>query len=147
MSNLKHLSPRKARTQRAAATAKAARAPLVAPASLMRAGTILLLIAAMAALAGCGNGQRRQVQTFDGQTFRANAKSAGDDRQYFVASVRDPGKSIDGAIQAAEYQAVKHCIHLYGTSDIDWEVGPDTPKDQLLITSDSLTLSGRCKDL
>ena len=54
---------------------------------------------------------------------------------------------IDGAIQAAEYQAVKHCIHLYGTSDIDWEVGPDTPKDQLSITSDSLTLSGRCKDL
>lgn len=147
MSNLNHLAPRQAGMDRAATKTEALRAPSVASGALLRGGTILLLIAAMAVLAGCGASQRRQVQTFDGQTFRGSAKASGEDRQYFVASVRDPRKSIDGAIQAAEYQAVKHCINLYGTSDIDWEIGPETPKDQLSITGNSLTLTGRCKDI
>ncbi|WP_245216251.1 hypothetical protein [Sagittula salina] len=120
--------------------------PRLTTADFAKMGLLLVLVAM---LAGCGLGKgvrREQAQTFDGQTFRGTAKPVGDDRTQFVASVSQPGKSIDGAIKAAAYQGTKYCIRTYGTSDIDWSVGPDTPKDQLTITSDALMLTGQCRD-
>ncbi|WP_425070420.1 hypothetical protein [Sagittula sp. S175] len=138
---------RKTPTARRDALVKQRELPQITSADLLK---LVLILAVAASLAGCGRlgkGAREQVQTFDGQVFRGSAKALDDGPAHFVASVREPAKSIDGAVQAATYQATKYCIETYGTSDIDWEVGPDTPKDQLAVTSESLSLTGRCRDL
>lgn len=111
-------------------------------------GLVLILAAALVGCGKLGSGERRQAQTFDGQTFSASAKNVDKaDRAAFVTTVRQPEKSLTGAVEAASYQAVKYCITTFGTSDIDWQVGPDTPAAQLPISDGSLTLAGRCRDL
>ncbi len=105
----------------------------------------------LAALAGCGQmGQglaRQQQTTFDGQVFRGSATADREDRRRFVATVRDPSKSLEGAIEAAAYQGTRYCIQWYGTSDIDWEIGPDTPPEQFSAGAPTLSLTGRCRDI
>lgn len=139
------------RTTRRDAQARVARAPLgLTAADLLK---LVLLLALAAALSGCGmigkmgKGVRQQAVTFEGVAFRGDAKPMGDKGGAdFTATVRQPARSIDGAVQAAQYQGTKYCIENFGTSDIDWTVGPDTPKDQLAISNDTLSLSGRCRD-
>ncbi|CUH80297.1 hypothetical protein [Tropicibacter naphthalenivorans] len=113
----------------------------------------MLRIAIMVALAlsvtGCSKiGIKRAPGVlFDGQKFRASAKSTTrSDRQHFVASVKGVSKSFDGAVEAAEYQGTRHCLKYYGTSDIDWDVGPDTPREALVVDNDTLTFLGMCRD-
>ncbi|MBV2360567.1 hypothetical protein KUH32_12335 [Thalassococcus sp. CAU 1522] len=112
---------------------------------------LVLLVALVASLAGCerlglgnGFGIGRDRQAFDGQNYRGTARSERGDRKSFTASVRPVSASLEGAIQAAEYEGVKHCIKFYGTSEIAWAVGPDTPREQLPIEGDTLTFSGVC---
>ncbi len=99
-------------------------------------------------LAGCDKlGFGRDAPTFDGQYFRGSAKVTDrKDRQQFTATVRQVSKSLDGAVAAAEHEGVKHCIRYFGTSEIDWEVGPDTPREALPVSNDTLTFRGRCID-
>jgi hypothetical protein len=110
-----------------------------------------LLLCLLAALAGCGQqGQgigRQQQTTFDGQVFRGNATADRDDRQRFVATVRTPSKSLEGAIEAAAHQGTRYCIETFGTSDIDWEIGPDTPPEEFSAEAPTLSLTGRCRDI
>ncbi len=126
--------------------------PRITPADMVRAG---LLVTLLLALMGCGRlgiggggGWRSQAQnTFDGHYFRGSARTNGDDRQAFVSTVSSPEKSVKGAIEAAAYYATKHCIETYGTSDIDWDVGPDRAPEDFGAVSGSLSLSGRCRDV
>lgn len=117
---------------------------------ILRTGVMLALVVGMAAsLSGCGrlNGLRQNKGlTFDGQTFNASAKGTRGDVALFTSTVRQPQKSLDGAIEAATYQGVKYCINTFGTSDIRWSVGPDTPREQLVVAGDTLSLTGRCND-
>jgi hypothetical protein len=112
----------------------------------MRKMVVLLCLGL--AVAGCGDRFKigKRGDTFDGQVFRGAAKSDRKDLQSFVATVRPVSASFDGAVQAAVHQGVKHCIEYYGTSDIDWTVGPDTPREALVIDNDSLTFTGTCRD-
>ncbi len=100
------------------------------------------------AVAGCSklNLNSSKGQTFDGQSFKAKAKAERSDRQHFVASVKPVSNSLDGAIEAAEHQGIRHCIEYFGTSDIDWEVGPNTDPAALVVEDDTLTFMGTCRD-
>lgn len=112
---------------------------------------IAVLGLAMTSVSGCsrlGIGKiKRDVTTFDGQRFRGAARATtGKEPIHFVSTVRGASKSLDGARAAAEHQGIKHCIKHYGTSDIDWEVGPDTPPQALGLENDTVTFMGTCRD-
>lgn len=90
---------------------------------------------------------RENVPLFDGVEFRGAAKSdARTDPRVFVATARPVSASFEGAVQAAAYEGTKHCLKFYGTSDIVWEVGPDTPRDSLAIRDDTVSFRGACVD-
>ncbi|WP_136441446.1 hypothetical protein [Pacificoceanicola onchidii] len=113
---------------------------------------VVLLSALALSAAGCssindrfGFGQNPEV--FDGQRYRTAAKSERGNRASFVATARPVSASLDGAIEAARYESIQHCIRYFGTSDIDWASGPDTPREALQIEDDTLTFVGTCLDI
>lgn len=118
---------------------------------MLRIAIIAVLAVSVAGVSGCaklGIGKNRSEITFDGHAFRGHAKGdRGKEPVHFVATVRGVSKSMDGAVQAAEYQGIRHCLAHYGTSSIDWDVGPDTPRDALVTENDTLTFMGTCRDL
>jgi len=69
-----------------------------------------------------------------------------EDRHAFVATVRNPEKSVKGALEAAGHQGVRFCIETYGTSDIDWEVAPTSDPADFEGVTGELSLRGRCRD-
>ena len=97
---------------------------------------------AVALLAGCNSRQDRFA--FDGKYFRANVSKVDRQRDVFTVTVRNVSQSLDGAREAGRYEATKYCIKNYGSSDIEWVVGPDTPPQNLRIVDDSLTFQGAC---
>lgn len=111
-------------------------------------GRFALLAMMMLAMAGCSkielNMSKKPV--FDGQQYRGKVKADRSDRQHFVSTVRPVSKSFDGAILAAEYEGVRHCIEFFGTSDITWDIGPQTNRDDLVIENDTLSFEGTCHD-
>lgn len=114
----------------------------------------ILALAAMSVVAGCsGLGDRvsrigigKEKITFDGVEFRSSAKAVSkEDYASFTASVKPASASLNGARGAAEYEGIKYCIKNYGTSRIDWAIGPETDPAALTVDSDTLTFAGRCK--
>ncbi|WP_047997007.1 hypothetical protein [Puniceibacterium sp. IMCC21224] len=105
--------------------------------------TVLLITCATLVLASCTR-DRANVHAFNGVNYRGKVSSTRADRQHFVATVSPVSKGLEGAIEAGRYEGTKHCIEFYGTSDIDWVVGPDTPQDQLRLDGDALTFQGAC---
>ncbi|MGR3271386.1 hypothetical protein DU478_16265 [Thalassococcus profundi] len=103
---------------------------------------VILMTCLGLAAAGCSRDATRVA--FDGVYYRANAKAARSDRKNFVATVRGVSRGIEGAKSAAEYEGIKHCIRFYGTSDIAWAVGPETPNTALPLNGDTLSFSGTC---
>jgi len=101
------------------------------------------LITALA-LPSCG--RRDDDLAFDGQFFNARAKKVDGDRVQFEVTVRPFSASADGARAAGEYEAIKYCIALYGSSDIIWQRGPDA-EEGLLVSNDTLSLRGACAPL
>ncbi|MGP6085519.1 hypothetical protein [Antarctobacter jejuensis] len=113
----------------------------------MKRAICLMMISVV--LAGCGGGGKglfhRDSPLFDGQRFGGSVKAARSDRQSFVVTINGVSKSPEGAIAAAEYKATQHCIEYFGTSDVDWQVGPQTTP--LPVSNDTLTLRGSCRDV
>lgn len=106
---------------------------------------IWTLIAACAVLlAGCTAAKDRIL--FDGQHYNAKLRKVERQLDVFTVTVKPVSKSLDGALQAGAYEATAYCVKTYGNSDIVWTAGPDTPKSQLSIVNDVLTLQGRCPD-
>lgn len=114
-----------------------------------------ILMIAMIALAatGCsrlGFGQGGKP-LFDGQSFRVSTKSERSDRQGFTISVSQVSKSPKGAVEAAKYEAVSHCIEYFGTSDYTWSLpemaGEEGEAASLPVSNDTLTVSGTCGDI
>ena len=67
-----------------------------------------------------------------------------DARDEFTVTARPVSASLEGAREAARYEATVYCVNRYGRSDIAWTVGPDSPDAALPIADDTLTLAGRC---
>lgn len=96
----------------------------------------------LAVLAGCGPTEDSLL--FDGAQYRAKINSDRDSREAFTVSVKPVSASLLGAREAGRYEAVVYCVNRYGSSDISWVVGPDSPDEALTITNDTLLLQGRC---
>lgn len=106
--------------------------------------TVTGVICALA-LTACQD--QRDGIAFDGQFFNSRLSSERGARDQFEVSVRPFSASADGARAAGEYEAIQHCIDLYGSSDIIWERGPDAEDGTLLVSDDTLSLRGACAPL
>lgn len=110
---------------------------------------ILIALAATVAVSGCSKTRDfiagREKLAFDGQYFRSTVSPSKEDRAAFAVTVRDAAKSVDGAREAARYEATKYCIEQYGNSRIDWAVGPDSDAAALVIRDGDLNFNGVCK--
>jgi hypothetical protein len=107
----------------------------------MRIAALITLVLAM--LAGCTKDEDRI--RFDGQVYRGNVSKSKEDRSQFSIAVTPVSASLTGAREAGRYEGTKYCIANYGTSKIDWTVGPDTDADAYVVVKDTLTFQGRCK--
>lgn len=103
---------------------------------------IIIAATLLLALAGCG-GKNDDI-TMDGQRFDGRVSTERGDRAAFVATGGPASASLEGAREAARYEAIKHCISYLGTSDIAWVQGPDAEDAALAIDRDRVILSGRC---
>ena len=99
------------------------------------------------ALAGCNQKRENRVE-FDGHYFPAKAKAV--DRKVsiaeFTVEIKDVSQSLDGARAAGEYEATRYCVTEYGSSRIDWAIGPETAPEDLMIEGDTLTFRGTCQE-
>lgn len=104
-----------------------------------------LCLGALLLTAGCQTRENRLVP-FDG--FRYKAKAAAVDKKVtradFTVTVWAVSQSLTGARAAGGYEGTKYCIKEYGSSRIEWIVGPDTPPENYRIVDDTLTFSGKC---
>lgn len=108
----------------------------------MKTGFVLSATLVAALVAGCTDSKNRIA--YDGQFFRAKVSKVDKQRDVFVVSVKDPGKSIEGARLAAHHEGTSYCIENYGTSAVIWNVDPLDEEGQLTITDDRLIYQGRC---
>lgn len=108
---------------------------------------VLCVVLMAASLGGCERAGifRSDIPVFDGQRFRGQVKSERKARETFTVTINQVSKSAAGAVAAAEYKATQHCIKYFGTSDIDWIVGPEARP--LPVTGDVLALRGVCRDV
>lgn len=104
----------------------------------------IVLIAALCALglAGCSN--NKNLILYEGQAFRAKVGKVDKQRDVFVVTVKDAGKSIDGARAAAHQRGTEYCVENFGTSQIIWNVDPLDPQTQITLTDNTLTFQGQC---
>lgn len=107
----------------------------------MKFGAIALL-GAVIAVAGCQNDNDRI--RFDGKYFPTKVSKVDGQRDEIVVTVREVAQSPKGALAAGRYAAVAYCVGLYGSSDIQWVVGPDTDPSQIRITDNTMTFRGTC---
>ncbi len=84
---------------------------------------------------------------FDGKYFRASARSV--DKKVsptdFTVTVSGVSASLDGAREAGRYEATRFCVQNFGSSRIDWKLGPDSDPQNLRIENDKLTFAGKCQ--
>ncbi|TDK43232.1 hypothetical protein E1832_17430 [Antarcticimicrobium luteum] len=96
-------------------------------------------------LGGCTGNKDKQLR-FDGHQYRTKAKPA--DRKMSIAAftveVKNVSQSLKGARAAGEYAGVRYCVTNYGSSRIDWDIGPETDPGTLMIDRDTLTFRGTC---
>lgn len=113
-----------------------------------KAAGLLAAFGLMAALAACSGKQNQQRVQFDGHYFPAKAKPVDKKTTWaeFTVEVDRVSQSLDGARAAGEYEGIRYCLTKakYGSSKIDWAIGPETPVDQLVIDRDTLTFRGTC---
>lgn len=111
-----------------------------------KAGRIaaLGLVAAVALVAGCNKKDNRVL--FGGLYFKAKAAPIDKKKTLaeFTVSVKDVSQSLENARAAGGYEGTRYCIANFGTSRIDWVVGPETEPQKLAIDKDTLTFQGRC---
>ncbi len=103
---------------------------------------IVLICVVAALVAGCSN--RKERVAFDGKYFKTKISKVDGQRDVFTLVVKNAAQSIDGAREAARYDATVYCVTNYGSSDINWVVGPDTAPEALRLVDNSLTFQGAC---
>ncbi len=108
---------------------------------------LLGVLFAAIAVAGC-NRKKNAVNliTYDGIEFRTDAQPV--DKKVtladFYVKVQGAAISLDSARKAGRDRAYRYCIENFGTSKIDWTVGPDTDPAQLQLVEGALTFRGTC---
>ncbi len=102
----------------------------------------IFLLAVVTTLAGCKNSNDRIA--FDGKYFRTKVTKVDGKLDVFQVTVKDAAQSVEGARAAGLHEANSYCVRNFGSSEIDWVVGPDAPADQLRIVNGDLVLQGVC---
>lgn len=108
-----------------------------------------LLIATTALSACSGNWRasfknKRERIAFEGYQYKAKSNQVSkEQRDHFEVVVSRANQSLTGARQAGEYEAVKYCIKQYGTSKMDWVIGPET--ETIIPVDDKIRLEGYCR--
>lgn len=111
---------------------------------MMKVGFIsAVALLALTACGGSGGGFSEDI-TFDGQSYRTKLSTERGSRDEFIVTARPVSASLEGAREAARYEATSYCVNTYGSSAIRWTVGPDSPDEVLPISEDTLTLQGTC---
>jgi hypothetical protein len=82
--------------------------------------------------------------TFDGLYFKTKSHKIDDDLSRFTVEVDRVSQSLDAAREAGGYEGTRYCIANFGTSRIDWVVGPDTPAAALQVVKDTMVFQGEC---
>jgi hypothetical protein len=100
------------------------------------------IVAATLALTACENKNDRIA--FDGEFFRTKVKKVDKQLDVFTVNIRDVSRSLDGAREAGRYAGTEYCVAQFGSSEIEWSVGPETPTEQLQVVDDTLIFSGVC---
>lgn len=103
---------------------------------------VIPVLMAVLALPACTD--KKKLTPFDGHYFRTKVSKVDKNLFDFEVKIRDVSQSIEGARQAGEYAGISHCIRYYGSSDINWSVGPDTPAEELRVVDDTLIFRGVC---
>jgi hypothetical protein len=106
----------------------------------------VLCAASLLVASGCTK-REDKLTPFDGHYFKAKIKPVDKkaSRADFTTTIWAVSQSLDGARQAGHYEGTKYCIAQYGSSKINWAVGPDTAPENLTIVDDTLTFAGRCE--
>lgn len=111
-------------------------------ARIARGGACLLLVAGLA-LSGCAKKESRVY--FNGNYYPTKGKHVGkDDRREFVVTVRRANQGEAGAREAGRYGGKQYCLKNYGTSEIEWAVGPDAPAGTYDASKGSIAMRGTC---
>jgi len=105
----------------------------------------VVLIACGLSVTACQNlNIARKGQSFDGHFFRTNAKKVGDDRSTFEVAVRNATVAIEAAQEAGRVESAKYCIENFGSSTVDWAIGPDDDPETYVLDGNTLLLRGTC---
>lgn len=107
----------------------------------MRVFTLIILLAV--ALTACSDKEETGLR-FDGQYYKTKAKKSEESRAVFTVTATPVSSSLEGAMSAAEYEGTRYCIANFGTSVIQWTVGPKTDPKQIHVVDNTLTFQGRC---
>jgi hypothetical protein len=112
----------------------------------LRAMRLPLLFAGTAILIAACTPSQDKRDAFDGFYYKAKTSTTNKKTTLavFTTTISGVSQSLDGARQAGAYEGTKYCIAQYGTSQIEWTVGPDTEPQDLIIVDDKLTFYGRC---
>lgn len=120
----------------------------------MRAGAILVLVAAM--LSGCGLTQRLglnnigfglgqgRVRSDQTVPYKAALKASPEDPRTFTVSTKDLAVPLDDLRESLRYPATRYCIETFGASDIAWEVDTATGDWTSIDDGSERVYSGRC---
>ena len=101
------------------------------------------MMIALLALSACT--QRSARLLFDGNYYPTREKAADrSDRKAFTVTVRRADQGLDGAREAGRHAGSKYCIENFGTSEIEWQSGPDDAPESLVVSNGNLLLAGRC---
>ena len=113
--------------------------PSVTP---QRAG-IVCLLAATLVLSACGNRKEDQV-AFNGIYFSSKAdRVSKEERDHFRVQVKKATQDLGAAREAGRYAATRYCIEQYGTSSIEWVIGPDS--ESIVPVDGVIQLEGYCQ--
>lgn len=106
---------------------------------------VRLTLLAVLLLAGCEAYRDDKLFRHDGLYYAPRLSSTNSDPAAFSVRVTGFEQGLEGAREAARYEATKHCINYIGSSDAIWQVGPDSPKEELIIEDRALVFAGRCR--
>lgn len=118
------------------------RAP-AAPAALAARAVLVVIAAAALAVAGCTKKSDRML--FDGAYYPVKARVADKgERTRFTVSVRRAGQGLAGAREAGRHGGKQYCLEKFGTSEIEWTLGPDATDAALTGGGSGMVMKGKC---
>ncbi|MGR3712103.1 MAG: hypothetical protein ACU0A6_03160 [Shimia sp.] len=111
----------------------------------MMARTLILLMCASVALTACSRRKDDQF-AFNDIVFKSTAdKVSKEERDHFEVHVKGANQDLAAARDAGRYAGTRYCIQEYGTSRMDWVIGPDA--ENTIPVDGVLRLEGYCRPL